>query len=214
MSNDADRPPISRPLKVEEIRDGAGGEIDATQSEMADIAGMLDLVGLAGFAFTYRLHRGGAGRLRLTGRLKAAVTQTCVVSLDPVETSIDVPVEVEFWPVSMIEELEQAADEPSGSGLRDWLEPIAGGKIDLGPAIYETLLRRSTFTRNGRSKLRLVARCLRWRRARWDWPICGPCRAQAALKGPPGAKSGCHWRAFKSNRVSFPGVAAVLPPHE
>jgi Large ribosomal RNA subunit accumulation protein YceD len=139
MSNDADRPPISRPLKVEEIRDGAGGQIDATQSEMADIAGMLDLVGLAGFAFTYRLHRGGAGRLRLTGRLKAAVTQTCVVSLDPVETSIDVPVEVEFWPVSMIEELEQAADEPGGSGLRDWPEPIAGGKIDLGPAIYETL---------------------------------------------------------------------------
>ena len=137
MSNDADGPPISRPLKVEEIRDGAGGEIDATQSEMADIGRMLDLAGLAALAFTYRLHQAGGGRLGLTGRLKAAATQTCVVSLEPVETGIDVPVEVEFWPVSMIEELE--ADEPGGSGLRDWPEPIAGGKIDLGPAIYETL---------------------------------------------------------------------------
>jgi len=139
MSTDDDRPPISRPLKVEEIRDGASGVIDATQSEMADIARMLDLVGLAALAFTYRLHHGGGGRLRLTGRLKASLTQTCVVSLDPVEASIDVPVEVEFWPVSMIEELEQAAEEPGGSGRLDWPEPIAGGKIDLGPAIYETL---------------------------------------------------------------------------
>ncbi|HCL61509.1 MAG TPA: hypothetical protein DIC31_03345, partial [Rhizobiales bacterium] len=76
MSNDNDRPPISRPLKVEEIRDGASGVIDATQSEMADIARMLDLVGLAALAFTYRLHHGGGGRLRLTGRLKASLTQT------------------------------------------------------------------------------------------------------------------------------------------
>jgi uncharacterized metal-binding protein YceD (DUF177 family) len=139
MSNDADRPSISRPLKVEEIRDGANGEIDATQSEMADIARMLDLVGLAALAFTYRLHRGGGNRLRLTGRLTAALTQTCVVSLEPVEANPDVPVEVEFWPASLIEELEQSAEEPGGSGLLDWPEPIADGKIDLGPVIYETL---------------------------------------------------------------------------
>jgi uncharacterized metal-binding protein YceD (DUF177 family) len=139
MSNDADRTPISRQLKVDEIRDGASGETDATPTEMADIASMLDLVGLGSLSLTYRFRHGGGGRLRLTGRLKAAATQTCVVSLDPVEVSLDVPVEVEFWPVSMIEELEQSAEEPGGSGLSDWPEPIAGGRIDLGPVIYETL---------------------------------------------------------------------------
>ncbi|MBK5198551.1 MAG: DUF177 domain-containing protein [Methyloceanibacter sp.] len=139
MSTDDDRPPISRPLKVEQIRDGASGEIEATPSEMADIARMLDLVELAALAFTYHLHHGAGGRLHMSGRLKAAVTQTCVVSLDPVEATLDVPVEVEFLPVSLIEELEQSVEETGGSGLLDWPEPISGGKIDLGPVIYETL---------------------------------------------------------------------------
>ena len=148
MSNDADGPPISRPLKVEEIRDGAGGEIDATQSEMADIGRMLDLAGLAALAFTYRLHQAGGGRLRLTGRLKAAATQTCVVSLDPVEPGIDVPVEVEFWPVSMIEELE--ATSQAAQGFATGLSRLLAGRLTLGPPATRPLLRRSIFTRNGR----------------------------------------------------------------
>lgn len=96
MTNEAEGPPISWPLRVDNIRDGASGEIDATQAEMAASARMLDLLGLERLTFAYRLRHGAGGRLRLTGSLKAAVTQTCVVSLNPVEASLDVPVEVEF----------------------------------------------------------------------------------------------------------------------
>ncbi|MGH6832500.1 MAG: YceD family protein, partial [Methyloceanibacter sp.] len=74
-----------------------------------------------------------------TGRLRANVTQTCVVSLDPVEASLDVPVEVEFWPAALIEELERSAEEEGNLGLLDWPEAVVDGRIDLGPVIYETL---------------------------------------------------------------------------
>ena len=138
MSHDLDRPPLSRPLKVDEIKDSVQGEIEATPSELAAIAKLLDLKGLGPLTFTYRLNRGG-DRLRLIGRLTASATQTCVVSLEPVESSIDVPAEAEFWREELIDHLEKSSDEPGGSGHLDWPEQIVDGKIDLGPFIYETL---------------------------------------------------------------------------
>jgi uncharacterized metal-binding protein YceD (DUF177 family) len=139
MASDVDRTHFSRPLKVEEIRQGARGEINATKAEMAAVAGLLDLVGLDGLSFTYRLQRADGDRLRLTGTLKAKVTQTCVISLEPVEAEIEVLVEAEFWPAHLIEELEERAEDQINLGLGDWPEPIKDGKIDLGPLIYETL---------------------------------------------------------------------------
>jgi uncharacterized metal-binding protein YceD (DUF177 family) len=139
MTNEIERAPLSRPLKVDEIRDGASGEIKATEAEMEAIARLLDLVALKGLTFTYRLNHGGGGRLELAGRLNADVTQTCVVSLEPVEAHLDIPVELAFWPASLVEELEQSAEEPGSQGLLDWPEAIVDGKIELGPVIYETL---------------------------------------------------------------------------
>ena len=71
--------------------------------------------------------------------LGATVTQTCVVSLDPVETALDLPVEVEFWPAGFVEELARNADGPGTHEVVDWPEAVVDGKIDLGPVIYETL---------------------------------------------------------------------------
>jgi hypothetical protein len=139
MNRDTDRPPLSRPLRVDEIRDGETGEINVTQPELAAIARLLDLKALNNLSFAYRLSEAGGGRLRLTGRLTALVTQTCVVSLDPVDAVLDVPVEAEFWPQSLIEQFEQSADDPGGPGQLDWPEPIVDGRIDLGPVMYETL---------------------------------------------------------------------------
>ncbi|MBC8013889.1 MAG: DUF177 domain-containing protein [Methyloceanibacter sp.] len=137
MTNEADRAVLSRPLRVDEISDGASREIAATKAETDAIARLLDLVALEGLIFIYRLNHGGGGRLHLSGRLHANVTQTCVVTLDPVAARLDVPAEVEFWPASLIEELERSAEE-AGS-LLDWPEAVVDWRIDLGPVIYETL---------------------------------------------------------------------------
>jgi uncharacterized metal-binding protein YceD (DUF177 family) len=138
MTKEADTV-LSRPLKVEEIRDGASEESVASRAEMEAIARMLDLVALDGLALNYRIDRGGGGRLHLTGTLHADVTQTCVVTLEPVAVRLDVPVEVEFWPASLVEEFERSAEEQGSLGILDWPEAIVDGKIDLGPVIYESL---------------------------------------------------------------------------
>lgn len=139
MTNAPDRALLSRPLKVEDIGDVASGEIAVTIAEREAIARMLDLVALDRLVFTYRLTRGDEGRFRLNGRLAAEVTQTCVVSLDPVAASLDIPVEVDFWPAFLIDALERSSEEPGHTGLLDWPEAIVDGIIDLGPLIYETL---------------------------------------------------------------------------
>jgi hypothetical protein len=139
MNDNLSRPPLSRPIKVDEVKDTVQGEIDATQPELSAVAKLLELKGLERLSLAYRLSRGADGRLRLTGRLAAAATQTCVVSLDPVEATLDVPVEAEFWPAELIAQLEKSAEDPGCPGHLDWPEPIVDGKIDLGPFIYETL---------------------------------------------------------------------------
>ena len=100
MNKETEHLALSRPLRVDEIRDEASGSVETTAAERTAIAKLLDLRGLEGLALTYRLVRAGAGRLRLKGELKAKVIQTCVVSLEPVESSLEVPVEAEFWPRS------------------------------------------------------------------------------------------------------------------
>jgi uncharacterized metal-binding protein YceD (DUF177 family) len=139
MSRDAEGLHFSRPLKVEEIRDASSGEIEAGEAEMEAIARILDLVGLEGLTFAYRLRRDGKDGLRLTGTLKAKVTQNCVVTLDPVTTELEIPVEAVFWPAHLVQEFEQRSEDHTNPDEVDWPEPIKDGKIDLGPLIYETL---------------------------------------------------------------------------
>jgi uncharacterized metal-binding protein YceD (DUF177 family) len=139
MDEDIDALPLSRKLRIADIEENAEHRIEATSAEMTDIARLLDLVGLEDLSFDYRLRRGAGGRIQLTGQLKARVIQTCVISLEPVEAAVDVPVEAEFWPAALIEELEKKAEDPGQSGLLDWPDAITDGTIDLGPIVYETL---------------------------------------------------------------------------
>ena len=139
MTKDVDRQLLSRLLKVDEIKDGATGEIAATEAEMKAVAEMLDLVALDGLALDYRLDHRGGGRLRLVGTLRANVRQTCVISLDPVETRVEVPVEVEFWPAALMARPDRSGTDTRTSGLFDWPEAIVDGRIDFGPVLYEGL---------------------------------------------------------------------------
>ena len=132
------RCPLRRPLRLDEIKDDASGETEATAAEREAIAALLELPELRALKLVYRLRRGGGGRYHVTGRLTADVTQTCVVSLEPLPTTVDVPVEVEFWPRRLLDELQVRAAESDPDPLFGWPEPIAEGKIDLGPFLYES----------------------------------------------------------------------------
>ena len=132
-------PPISRKVRVTDIEDNARQTIEATASEREAIKDMLDLVGLDALRFDYQLRHGGGGRVHLLGRLTADATQTCVVSLEPVPGALDTPLEMEFWPESLVTDLERKAEDPGQAALLDWPETIVDGTIDLGPVVYETL---------------------------------------------------------------------------
>jgi uncharacterized metal-binding protein YceD (DUF177 family) len=131
--------PFARIVRVDEIKDGEEGLIEIGTAEREAVAAFLDLPRLDRLSFTFRFARRGQGRLALKGSLRAAVTQTCVVTLEPVDSALDIPVEIEFWPASQIEAYAETADEAASHGVLDWPEPIDDGKIDLGPVIYQTL---------------------------------------------------------------------------
>ena len=139
MRQNTDQPVLARPLKVDEIRDDASGTIQVTEVEREAVAKMLDLEALDQLTLTYRFDQIGGGRLRLAGTLRADVTQTCVLSLEPIERFLEAPVEVEFWPEALIAGSDTSVAESGTSGLLDWPEAIVDGRIDLGPVVYDCL---------------------------------------------------------------------------
>lgn len=139
MEEESETSPLLRRLRVVDIDEAVDHKIEATDAEIAEMVRLLGLVSLDGFKFEYRLRRGIDGRIYLVGRLHADVAQTCVVTLEPIQSNIDTPIEVEFWPQRLLEELQSEPEEPGETGRLDWPEPITDGTIDLGPVVYETL---------------------------------------------------------------------------
>jgi uncharacterized metal-binding protein YceD (DUF177 family) len=139
LSGGTDRPPLSRTVRVDDVKEGEERVIEVTPAERAAIAALLDLASLDQLSFACLFSPRGEGRLHLQGTLAASVTQTCVVSLEPVANALQVAVKIEFWPARLVEQLTASSDEAVSHGMVDWPEPIVEGKIDLGPVIYETL---------------------------------------------------------------------------
>ena len=180
MDEETESSPLLRPLRIVDIDEAGEHKIEATSEEISEMVALLGLVALDGLKFEYRLRRGVDGRVDLLGRLKAHVAQTCVVTLEPIETDIDIPVEVEFWPQLMLEELENDPEEPGESGRLDWPEGITDGTIDIGPVIYETLgTALDLYPKRGGAKLE-------WSQAAEDAKTikAGPFAALKRLKKP------------------------------
>lgn len=132
-------PPLARTLRIDEVKDGEERLIEVNGAEREAIASLLDLIALDRLSFAFLVHRRGQGRLALQGTLSASMTQTCVVSLDPVASTLEGPVEIEFWPLHLITDRAETVAEAASHGPLGWPEPIVDNKIDLGPVIYETL---------------------------------------------------------------------------
>ncbi|MFD0987327.1 YceD family protein [Methyloligella solikamskensis] len=132
--------PLKRIVKVETIRHGQEEVIEPTEAELKEIASLQDLKSLERLLFTYTLRKASGGSIRLKGRLEAKAIQTCVVTLEPVDEMIDMPVEAEFWPLTRIHAIEREEAEAGSAGdpLAEWPEPIVDGTIDLGRLVYET----------------------------------------------------------------------------
>jgi len=78
-------------------------EIEAAPAERRAIAAAYGVKDIEGFRAQMLLQPVGEGGARLTGRLKAQLTQTCVVSLRPVAAVIDEEFARTFLPAERIE---------------------------------------------------------------------------------------------------------------
>lgn len=132
--------PWSVPVAVEDIPEsGLHMEIDAPPAAREALAALAEVRELPRLSAVFDLTRRGAG-VHVTGRVSGLVGQTCVVSLEPMESAVDEPVDASFSPSAVAEGLAGAQPEGHAAGEGEASEPLIGGEVDLGALATEFLL--------------------------------------------------------------------------
>lgn len=136
--------PWRAPVTVAHIPDtGLHRELEASAAErqaMADLAGVREILSAqAGFDVVPK----SGGRVQVTGHVRARVGQTCVVTLDPMESEIDEEVDLIFAPEAEVRRLadliEEGQDGEEPPEVGDPPEAIVNGIIDLGRIATDAL---------------------------------------------------------------------------
>jgi uncharacterized metal-binding protein YceD (DUF177 family) len=129
---------LSRPLDVAGLPEG-GKAIDfqADEAERQAIARRLGLAALNSLRVDGHVEPVKRGRIAVfEGTLQADVTQSCVVSLDPIQSRIDVPLRTEL--VNEAEAAERESSDLEEEEEGDW-EVVEDGAVDLGELAVQLL---------------------------------------------------------------------------
>lgn len=136
--------PWRGPVIVAQIPDtGLHRELEASAAErqaMADVAGVREILSAqADFDVVPR----SGGRIQVTGSVRARIGQTCVVTLDPIESEIEEDVDLVFAPEAearrLADLIEEGQDDEAPSEVADPPEAIVNGVIDLGRVATDAL---------------------------------------------------------------------------
>jgi uncharacterized metal-binding protein YceD (DUF177 family) len=143
------RGPFYRPLRIREVPDKGGLDrhVEATPDECAAIAVDSSFPAVASLDADFHIVARAGGRLDVSGTVEATVTQMCVVTLEPFESTLQQEIEVSF------------ALPPAGAGRTnaervrlaavvdidldapdDAPDPIVDNTIDLGAVALEFLM--------------------------------------------------------------------------
>ncbi len=123
------------PVAVAQIPEtGLHRDIEADQAirnAVADVGGLREVLSVQA-SFDVTPERGG--RFHVAGHVRARIGQTCVVTLEEMETDIDEPINLTFAPSEQIPDMSALVDEAGESDEEtpDPPEPIENGLIDLG----------------------------------------------------------------------------------
>ena len=138
--------PLSRRFDVSIVRDvPVTFMFEASDAECQALATDAGLAGIQALSAAFNIVREGREGLKVTGTVRAQVTQTCVVSLDDFSSLIEEPVDVVFLPEGDVarlatERAAQPANHDEEAAPDDLPDPIAGGRIDLGALAAEILI--------------------------------------------------------------------------
>lgn len=128
---------FSRLIPVDRVPDlGSREKLEANEAERAALAARFDLVSIEAFSGKMELKPWRKGGIRVNGKMEAAITQSCVVTLEPFESRVVFEIERFFLgktnagatQVRDVESLE--GDEP---------DLIIDNSIDLGELAAEEL---------------------------------------------------------------------------
>ncbi|MBF0356885.1 MAG: DUF177 domain-containing protein [Alphaproteobacteria bacterium] len=135
------QPEFSRLVKSAEIpHKGLQFDIEATPNECQKLAQRFGLIAIEALSAHIRLFP-AKDLIRLEGRLKARVVQSCVVTLDPVDQAIDEDFSRVYGDDEALEAARLAMEaeieiDPLADDLPD---PLIDGCIDVGEAAAEEL---------------------------------------------------------------------------
>jgi hypothetical protein len=138
MTAEPAAPEFSRPIAVDRI--GTAWRtvaLTASDAERAALAARFGLVELPALGAEVKLRRARAGRyVEIAGTLRAAVVQTCVVTLEPVPAALEEDFSLLLGPIG------GADDDAPASDLvvdLDQPEPLEGDVVDLGELVAQQL---------------------------------------------------------------------------
>ena len=130
------------PVLVAQIPDdGLHRAFEASETARAAIAETAGLRNVMSASASFDLKLKSGGRVHVTGEVRARVGQTCVVTLDPIESEIDELIDLMFAPAEQIPSLSALVEEAAASDeeIPDPPEPIINGMIDLGRLATDAL---------------------------------------------------------------------------
>jgi len=130
--------PLTQGVTYDEVPDeGLTVNIEADPAERVAIAQYLDIPGVEAMAASLTVTRWRGRGLAVRGTVEAKVVQTCVVTLEPVETGISEEVETFFAPDVAPR---VAGETPETAEVADIdVEAMVNGRIDVGALVCEHL---------------------------------------------------------------------------
>jgi uncharacterized metal-binding protein YceD (DUF177 family) len=124
-------PEMSRIFPVDRVGEGARFVVEGTAAERQAVAQRLGLVAVHALTCGFELTKGQRGSVVAEGQLRARVVQTCVVSLEPFDTTVQEDFRVRFVPAGTeSDDLDLDADDEI---------PFTEKVLDLGEAATEQL---------------------------------------------------------------------------
>lgn len=134
MQNHEPPPEFSRIVKADAVQRGEVVEaIEAVEAERAALAVRLELEAIDRLKATLRLTPARGGEMvRVVGELEADVVQTCVVTLEPVRSTVKDRFESLFAPPDLVPEYDDEMEFDASMADEDIIEPMPNGRIDIG----------------------------------------------------------------------------------
>ncbi len=138
--------PLTWTISVQELTKGVlSGVYQASKTERLAVAKALGVPEVKDIRLTYHIAPLARGRFRGDFSLTAHLTQTCVVSLSPLSSTVQEDFTITFWPESQWREISEEMQDREEPGEID-IDPhaeipeiIREDRLNIGKVAYEQL---------------------------------------------------------------------------